>query len=74
MTQLPGFNLYAIHRREISPVLLSTAKQAVLRGVGDWFVCREPNSGLGVELLSGPHLSEKAALIDAQAMTDTGGT
>ena len=77
MTQLPAYNLYAIHRSEISNALLSTECLNLIwypnRNAG-WYVCQIPADGIGVELLTGPYGTERRALSEARAMTDTSGT
>lgn len=77
MTQLPGFNLYAIHKREISSALMTTGHRHLLWNPNDpsgWYVCSKPDTGLGVDLLNGPFTSEEIALSHARRMTDTSGT
>ena len=78
MTQVPGYNLYAIRKSAIKSARLDPGA-AGLRGVlwypnelGGWYVASKEGSGW--TLLSGPHGDERAALSHASVMTDTGGT
>jgi hypothetical protein len=74
MTQLPGYNLYAIPKSEISNARLDHTPGVLWypNELGGWYVCSKEDDG--VTLLSGPHGDERAALSHAEAMTDTNGT
>jgi len=78
MTQLPGYNLYAIRKSELTHARLDFTP-AVLwypNERGGWYVASKgaiTGSG-GWLLLSGPHSDEPTALRHAVLMTDTSGT
>jgi len=74
MRQIPGYNLYAVRKSEISSVRLDSSPGVIWypNELGGWYICSK--DAVGVTLLSGPHRDERIALSHATAMTDTGGT
>ena len=66
MSRVPGFNLWLF--------LGSESTQAEFRGAAvqadRWYV----GGAQGSQIESGPHQSERQALCDAEAMTNTAGT
>lgn len=64
MTKLPGFNLWIFR----APYEIADGNAIVVRY--GWFVGHAPAG----DIASGPHPSERHALRDAEAMTDTSGT
>lgn len=78
MTQLPGYNLYAIPRSEVRDAAMSHLDDdKFLRweplNLTAWYLCRLDEQQR-ITLVGGPYRDEQRALSEARDMVDTSGT